>query len=123
MVIEETISEIYSNTESQEQRISKLAVASMVFGILGPFASGAMWILSFNSLFAIRSPHIMVLFSCGFAWMLGLVLGQRSLEQIRNSAGQLVGREYAIVGIVLSTTWMLLVFVSLLLPALYSVNS
>lgn len=123
MVNEETISGIYSGAESEEPRISKLAVASMVFGILGPFSSGAMWVLSFNSLFAVRSPVITALFSCGFAWILGLLLGQRSLEQIRNSAGQLVGREYAIVGIILSTTWMLLIFVSLLLPALYSVNS
>lgn len=123
MVNEETISEVYNDAESQEQRISKLAVTSMVFAILGPFSSGALWILSFNSLFAVRSPLIMALFSCGLAWILGLLLGQISLEQIRNSGGQLVGREYAIVGIVLSTTWMLLIFVSLLLPALYSVNS
>ena len=123
MVSEETISGIYSDAERQERRISKLAVTSMVFGILGPFSSGAMWILSFNSLFAIRSHVIMALFSCGFAWILGLVLGQKSLEQIENSQGQLAGREYAIVGIVLSTTWMLIIFVGLLLPALYSVNS
>ena len=45
MVNEETISEIYSDAESREPRISKLAVTSMVFGILGPFSSGAMWML------------------------------------------------------------------------------
>ncbi len=67
MVNEEIISEIYSDAESQEPRISKLAVTSMAFGILGTFSSGAMWILSFDSLFAIRSPLIMALFSCGFA--------------------------------------------------------
>ena len=123
MVNEETIFELYSDAESQERRISKLAVASVVFAILGPFSSGAMWILSFNSFFAIRNSLVMVLFSCGAAWILGLLLGQKSLEQIRNSEGQLVGREYAIVGIVLSIAWMLLILMTYLLPALHSVNS
>jgi len=123
MVNEETITETYSTAESHEQRISKLAVTSMVFGVLGPFSAGTMWILSFNNFFTTRNPLIMVLFSCGFAWILGLVSGQKSLEHIRNSQGQLLGSQYAIIGMVLSTAWMLLIFVSFLLPALHSVNS
>ena len=67
MLNEEAMSEIYSDAESRERRICRLAVTSIVFGILGSFSSGAMWILSFNSLVAIRSPLIMALFSCGVA--------------------------------------------------------
>lgn len=119
----EIISEIYSRAESQEPKISALAVASIVFAILGPFSSGAMWILSFNNFFTVPSPLVMALFSCGVAWILGLVLGGKSLKQINNCEGQLVGREYAIVGILLSIVWMLLIFVCFLLPALFSLNS
>ena len=123
MVNEETISEIDTDAQSQKREISRFAIASMVFGMLGPFTAGAMWILSFNDFFTIRSSLIVVLFSCGVAWILGLVLGGKSLEQISNSEGQLAGTEFAVAGILLSVVWMLLIFVALLLPAFFSVNS
>lgn len=123
MVNEETMNEIFVAVESERPRISKLAIASTVFGLFGPFWCGAMWILSLNDFFAIPSPHVVALFACGGAWILGIVLGKQSFEQIQSSEGQLIGREYAVVGIVISTAWMLLVLVVVLLPALHSVNS
>jgi hypothetical protein len=123
MVNEETIDEILVDAESETPRISKLAIASAVFGLFGPLYCGAMWILSLNDFFVVPSSHAVALFACGGAWILGIVFGKKSLEQIINSEGQLIGREYAVVGIVISTVWMLLVLVVVLLPALHSVNS
>jgi hypothetical protein len=65
----------------------------------------------------------MLIFSCAVAWILGLGLGAKSLVQIRTSERQIAGKEYAIVGITVSIMWMLVVFMSFFLPALYSVNS
>lgn len=121
--MEETISEIDINSQGRKPKTSKLAVMSMVFGVLGPFSCGAIWIVSFNDFLKIGNGFIMAAFSCGFAWILGLALGAKSLEQVKSSEGQLVGREYAIAGIIISAAWMALIFVGLLLPALYYVNS
>ncbi|UCG57376.1 MAG: hypothetical protein JSU70_21225 [Phycisphaerales bacterium] len=123
MVDEETMNEVSVEAENETPRISKLAIASTVFGLFGPFYCGAMWILSLNDFFAIPSAHVVALFACGGAWILGILLGKKSLEQIENSEGQLIGREYAVVGVVISTAWMLLILVVVLLPALHSVNS
>ena len=123
MTMEETISEIDINSQGRKPKTSKLAVMSMVFGVLGPFFCGAIWIVSFNDFLKIGNGFIMAAFSCGFAWILGLALGAKSLEQVKSSEGQLVGREYAIAGIIISAAWMALIFVGLLLPALYYVNS
>jgi len=65
----------------------------------------------------------MVSFSWSLSWILGLVLGVKSLQQIANSEGRLVGKEYAVVGITVSVVWMFSIFIGLLLPALYYVNS
>ena len=91
MVNEETINEIDIDARSQKPEIYRLAIASMVFGMLGPFCAGAMLILSFNDFFIIHDSLIVVLFSCGVSWILGLLLGGKSLEQISNSEGQLAG--------------------------------
>ena len=121
------IAEIIRQTDiddlGQGVRISRLAVGSLVFGILGPFLSGVMWIASFNNFLLVKSPFMMNIFSCSVAWMLGLVFGIKSLEQIRNSDGQLAGKEYAFVGIIVSTVWMFFISVSVFLPAIYAVNS
>lgn len=118
-----TLSEIDIDSQSQELKTSRLAIASAVFGILGPFSSGTMWIVSFNDFLTVRVPVVMALFSCSVAWILGLGLGIKSLEQIANSEGQLAGKQYAIIGIFVSTVWMFLVVVCILLPAIYATNS
>lgn len=119
---EEVITETEVDLQSQMPRISKLAITSVVFGISGPFSSGVTWIASVNN-FVIGSHFVMVIFSCGVASILGLLLGVRSLEQIRNSEDKLIGREYAIVGTVTSAVWLFLVFVGLFLPTIHSINS
>ena len=123
MVNEEAISETNISLQSQKTEISKLAIMSLMFGILGPFSCGAMWIMSCNDFFTIGTPIIIVPFSCGLTWILGLVLGIKSLKQIESSEGQSGGREYAIAGISISAAWLLLIFVVLFLPMIYSVNS
>lgn len=111
------------DSQPQEVKVSKLAVASMVFAILGPFSTGALWIVSLSEFLSVGDPTIITLFSCSLAWILGLVLGIKSLEQIESSQGQLLGREYALVGIIVSAIWMILILAALLLPASFSVNS
>jgi hypothetical protein len=118
---EENIAETDISVQS-EPKTSRLAIASMVFGILGPLSGGAMWIASVNN-FVIRTNFVVALFSCGVPSMLGLILGMKSLEQIDNSEGQLLGREYAIAGVAISVVWIVLVLLGLLLPALFSINS
>ena len=111
------------DSQPQEVKVSKLAVASMVFAILGPFSTGALWIVSLSEFLSVGDPTVITLFSCSLAWILGLALGVKSLQQIENSQGQLVGKEYAMVGIFVSAVWMVLILVGLLLPAVFSVNS
>lgn len=118
-----TLDQIYSDAPTQELKTSKLAVASLVFGILGPFSAGAMWLVSLIDFLVIPNTMLTALFSCGLTWILGLVLGIKSLKQIENEKEQLLGKEYAIAGIVVSATWMVLILASLLLPALFYVNS
>jgi hypothetical protein len=50
-------------------------------------------------------------------------LGIKSLDLIEHSQGQLLGREYAVGGIVISAVWMVLILAALLLPALFYINS
>lgn len=124
---EEVISETDSNSQSQKLKTSRLAITSMVFAILGPFLFAPMLILLFYGLsfydLITQSPCIMTLFSCILAWILGLVLGIKSLGQIDNSQGLLVGRAYAIAGIAISLAWILSILGGLFFPALYYVNS
>ncbi len=122
---EETIGEIWSDILSQKTKTSKLAVTSMVLGILAPFCFGAMWIVSLlpSHDLITASRYIMAAFSYTVAWTLSLILGIKSLEQIQNSEERLVGRVYAIIGISISAVWMVLMVARFLLPALYYVNS
>jgi len=123
---EEVISEAGSNSQSQKLKASRLAITSMVFAILGPFLFAPMLILLFYGLsfydLITQSPYIMTLFSCILAWILGLILGIKSLGQIDNSQGLLVGRAYAIAGIAISLAWILSILGGLFFPALYYVN-
>lgn len=65
----------------------------------------------------------MIAFSYSVTWILGLVLGLKSLENIRNSEQHLVGKTYAFVGISISAVWMIVLIARFLLPALFYVNS
>ncbi|MHC4619234.1 MAG: hypothetical protein ACYTEQ_15930 [Planctomycetota bacterium] len=120
---DETLNEICFDSCHQMPKTSRLAVISLVFGILGPFSAGAMWVASFNNFLTIGNPRVMALFSCIAAWILGLILGTKSLGQIDSSQGQLTGKEYANVGIATSALWMVVILASILLPAIFYVNS
>ena len=123
----ETVSETDTNLQSQKSKTSRLAITSMVFAIFGPFLFGPMFILMFYGLsfydLIIQGPYITTFLSCILAWILGLVLGIKSLGQIDNSQGQLVGRAYAIAGIAISLAWILSILGGLFFPVLYYVNS
>ena len=122
---EEYISQIYSEVANREAKTSKLAVTSMVFGILAPLCFAAVWIISFLSFNGIITAgrYIMTAFSYSAAWILGLILGMKSLEQISNSEEELAGRAFAVVGISISAVWMIVLIARFLLPALFYVNS
>jgi hypothetical protein len=120
---EQIIDENFREALSTEPRISALAVSSLCFGMLGPFFAGAMWVLSFNDFIAIEDTVIVAVFSCGIAWVLGLILGGKSIEQIDASEGRLLGKEYAVAGAVASAAWMILIVVGVLMPALFCINS
>ena len=119
----EIISLMGVDSQCQKAKISKLAIASVIFGVSGPFFSGVMWVVSCNNFLTTASPLVIAPFSCGVAWILGLVFGMRALKQIESDQGQLAGKEYAIVGIIISAAWMLLVFMAVFLPMIYAVNS
>ena len=110
------------DSQSRGLKISGLAISSAVFAIMAPFTAGLMWILSFNNCLTTGASFTLALFSCSMAG-LGLILGTKSLERIKKTPEQLVGAEYAVVGILTSVVWMFLIFAGLLLPGIYYVNS
>jgi uncharacterized membrane protein len=112
MVNDEIINESDAALQSKSET-SKLAIVSVVFGILGPLSTGVMWLTSHSQFLSVGSLLIVPFFSYGIAWILGLASGVKSLEQIENSKGQLHGKEYAIVGIVTSAVWLFLILVCL----------
>ena len=120
---EQIIGEFPVETLSTEPRISALAVASLVFGMLGPFFAGAMWVMSSSDFITLQNTLPIAVFSCGFAWIFGLVFGAKSIAQIDHSEGRLFGKEYALVGAIASAAWMILVFAGLFMPALFCINS
>ena len=125
MVIEENINEIFNDILHQKTKTSRLAIVSMVLGILAPFCFGAMWIASYlpsNDLITV-GRCIMAAFSYAVAWMLSLILGIKELEKINHSEEHLSGRAYAAVGIAISAAWMVFMVTRFLMPALFSVNS
>jgi hypothetical protein len=125
MEMERIIGDIFSDILNQKARISKLSVTSMVLGILAPCCFFAVWIVSFFSSHGIITVgrYIITAFSCSIAWILTLILGMKSFEQIWNSEQHLIGRAYAVVGISISALWMALLAVRFLLPALLYVVS
>jgi hypothetical protein len=126
-MIAQCINETYVGFQNQKGKISRLAVLSALFGIVGSFSFGPMLILLFYGLSFYRviaqSPFITAIFSCGIAWILAIVLGIKSLEKIDHSKQQLVGKKYAMMGILISVAWMVFVLVAFLWPAFYYVNS
>lgn len=125
MVKEETISDLLSDILCQKAKTSRLAVMSMVFGLLAPVCFAAAWLVSFlpSHDWITASSYIMSAFSYSVAWILGLILGLKSLEQISSSEELLVGRVYAVVAIAVSAVWMIVMVARFLLPALFYVNS
>jgi TctA family transporter len=121
MEMERNIGDIFSDIINQKAKTSKMEVTSMVLGFLAPCCFFAVWIVSFFSSHGIITVgrYIMTAFSCSVAWILGLVLGMKSLEQIRNSEQHLIGNTYAVVGISISAIWIALLVVRFLLPALF----
>jgi hypothetical protein len=122
MVNEEIINGSDAALQSKSET-SKMAILSAVFGILGPLSAGIMWLTSQSQSLNTGSTLIAPFFSYGIGWILGLVSGVKSLEQIENSEGRLHGKEYAIVGIVTSAVWLFLILTFFLLPTIFSVNS
>jgi hypothetical protein len=122
---EQTTSQMLTDALSERPKTCKLAVISIVLGILGPFSFAVAWVLSFlpSHDLITASRYITAAFSYSLAWILGLMLGLHAVERIRHSEQQLAGEAYAIAGIAASAAWMVVVLVRLLLPALYYVNS
>lgn len=83
------MSESETKGQSQEQKTSKLAIWSMVFGVVG--------FLSILGLFS-QFFQLMSVFWCGS----GLVLGVIALWKIAQSRGLLTGQSYAVAGVVIS---------------------
>jgi hypothetical protein len=121
MEMERNIGDIFSDIINQKAKTSKMAVTSMVLGILAPCCFFAVWIVSCFSSHGIITVgrYIMTAFSCSVAWILGLVLGMISIEQIRNSEQHLIGTAYAVVGISISALWIALLVIHFLMPALF----
>ena len=65
----------------------------------------------------------MVLFSYILTWPVGLIVGIISLSRIKKSQAKLLGKEYAVVAIIVSGFWMFLLFIAFVLPGIYYVNS
>lgn len=129
MVTQESINDVFSDILNHNTKTSKLAVTSMVFGLLAPVCFGAVWIVSLLSSrlsshdLITAGRYIMIAFSYSAAWILGLILGLKSLEKISKGEQHLVGRAYAFVGISISAVWMVWLIARFLLPALFYVNS
>ncbi len=129
MVTQESINDVFSDILNHNTKTSGLAVTSMVFGLLAPVCFGAVWVVSLLSSrlsshdLITAGRYIMIAFSYSAAWILGLILGLKSLEKISNTEEHLVGRAYAFVGISISVVWMVWLIARFLLPALFYVNS
>lgn len=125
MEMENNINDIFGDIINQNTKTSKLAVTSMVFGLLAPVCFAAVWFVSFLTSHGIitASRYILTAFSYSVAWILGLILGMKSLEKISNTEEHLVGRAYAFVGISISVVWMVWLIARFLLPAMFYVNS
>lgn len=122
MLSEEIIIETDA-VEQSEPKTSKIAIISAVFGILGPLSAGTFLLVSLSNFMNITFPFVMAPLSYSVAWIPGIAFGAKSLVQINDSEGKLLGKEYAIIGIVTSSVWMFLIFICFLLPSIFTVNS
>ena len=96
-----------NNSQDQQPRTSRLAVAALVCALLGPLS---LYLLALPKPFeALLWPLLFLLFlaPCG-AWLFGLLLGIISLRHIKSSNGRLTGKGCAISAIVLSLVWMVI---------------
>ena len=123
MEIQEPINETDIEIQVSVPKNSKMAITSLVFALLGPFSAGTAWIASLSNFLRVPSPLIMVPFSCILTWLAGLIVGIISLSRIKKSQAELLGKEYAIVAIIVSGFWMFLLFIAFVLPGIYYVNS
>lgn len=94
------MSETGIDTQDQEPKISRLAIVSMAFGILGLF------ILAFKVVVVLYPYQIKVLFRniAGLLGIVGLVLGAVAFERIKKSKWVLKGSTFAILGIVFTAS-------------------
>ena len=118
--------EIISNIEDDGPKTSGLAVMSFLLGLAGILNFGPILILLFYglSLYDILGVnfHITIAFSC-CVWISGLTLGKKSLSRISKYEEHLTGTGYAAAGAIISGACLVLVFIALLYPATYFINS
>jgi hypothetical protein len=107
------MSETDTNAQTQKPKTSKLAVTSLVFGLLGPIVYFALTTEWFYELSLKEPLGVLGTISgllCFFAGLMGILCAIASSGQIKNSQGHLVGRWYANMGFVISLLWTLFVF-------------
>jgi len=106
------MSETEAKAQGQKPKISKLAIASLVFGLLGPLSYLAIKIISSRSDIYLMSSWLgaIGLFSLGFAWIPGLLFGAASIGLIKHRRGRLTGKKYANTGLLISTVWVIFIF-------------
>jgi len=95
-----------TSAESVNVRTSRLAIASMVFAILSPFAFFLAAMLGIKTL----------IITSMFAAMLALILGIISLVQIGLSAGRVTGKAFVSIGIAITAVFFSLMFLQTVLP-------
>ena len=118
--------EIVSGIEDYGTKTSRQAVMSFLLSLAGILSFGPILILLFYglSLYDILGVnfHITIAFSC-CVWISGLTLSKKSLSQISKYEEHLTGTEYAAAGSIISGACLVLVFIALLHPAIYFINS
>lgn len=102
-----------NNSQDQEPKTSRLAVAALVCALLGPLSPYLAPLLYLGE--AVFGPLLSLFFFA--ACLFGLLLGITSLRHIRTSNGRLTGKECAIAAIVISLVWILITFGGVVFPA------
>ncbi len=109
-----------SGKEAAEQkaRACRLAVWSIVLGILGPILWILLWTIDATGEFLSKGPCVFVpLAYCAFG-LPGLLLGRQSLQKIHNMGGSLRSERFARIGILVSKVWFLLIPIGFIWPVL-----
>ena len=102
------LTQLPTPAESVKVTTSRLAIASLICGILTFFAFPAFLLPGFNSFLW---PIIVIA-----AVILAIVFGIIALVRIGLSAGKLTGKAFAVIGITIPTVLFLLIFLHALLP-------